>query len=508
MDNQDLASALSRVHQIAKDYGGSIVPSQKIERSDRELLVRTHWLQEIIRGWYMLTRPDVLPGDTSAWYANFWDFVRIYLKEIYGNDYCLSAENSIDLHIGNPTIPKQVVVIVKKGGGNPILLPFDTSILVYADPKNFPSERTIVRNIQVMSLPFALCKTTPTFFHKHPLDVKIALLSIKDLQDLTYVIATYQFIRAGERILGAFQAFHEHKKADAIAHELKNLGMSLKPVNPFETLPPASDTMRFHSSYQARIFSLWSSFRPIIIQHFPSPPGLPKDSSRYLQQLEELYVKDAYNSLSIEGYQVDSELIQRVHRNDWNPDFHLGDHQQKDALAARGYYEVFQEVKKAIRHILEGESPGKIIEDELQNWFQKLFSPSIQAGILKPKELLGYRRTQVYIRNSRHIPLPKEALVDAMEAFFDCLKKETHPAVRAILGHFLFVYIHPYMDGNGRLCRFIMNAMLASGGYPWTVIQVNHRAHYFSSLEKASVDQDILPFTSFISQEMPSISPL
>jgi len=89
-----------------------------------------------------------------------------------------------------------------------------------------------------------------------------------------------------------------------------------------------------------------------------------------------------------------------------------------------------------------------------------------------------------------------------MEAFFDCLKKETHPAARAILGHFFFVYIHPYMDGNGRLGRFIMNAMLASGGYPWTVIQVKNRSQYFATLEKASVDHDIEPFTLFVSQEM------
>jgi len=38
-----------------------------------------------------------------------------------------------------------------------------------------------------------------------------------------------------------------------------------------------------------------------------------------------------------------------------------------------------------------------------------------------------------------------------------------------VLGHFVFVYIHPYLDGNGRIGRFLMNLMLAAGGYPWTV---------------------------------------
>jgi Fic family protein len=43
-------------------------------------------------------------------------------------------------------------------------------------------------------------------------------------------------------------------------------------------------------------------------------------------------------------------------------------------------------------------------------------------------------------------------------------------SVRVVLGHFVFVYIHPYIDGNGRMGRFLMNLMLASGGYPWAVI--------------------------------------
>jgi Fic family protein len=61
----------------------------------------------------------------------------------------------------------------------------------------------------------------------------------------------------------------------------------------------------------------------------------------------------------------------------------------------------------------------------------------------------------------------------------------------ADFGHFIFVYIHPYMDGNGRIGRFIMNLMLVSGGFNWTVIRVGRRAEYMASLEKASIEEDI-----------------
>jgi Fic family protein len=97
-----------------------------------------------------------------------------------------------------------------------------------------------------------------------------------------------------------------------------------------------------------------------------------------------------------------------------------------------------------------------------------------------------------------HVPLNREAVRDAMPAFFDLLLEEKDPAVRAVLGHFVFVYIHPYMDGNGRVGRFLMNLMMASGGYPWTVIPVADRKTYMEALEKASVGEDIVPFADFL----------
>jgi Fic family protein len=66
----------------------------------------------------------------------------------------------------------------------------------------------------------------------------------------------------------------------------------------------------------------------------------------------------------------------------------------------------------------------------------------------------------------------------------------------------MFGYIHPYPDGNGRMARFLMNAMLASGGYPWTVIEVGDRSSYLSALDRASIEMDILPFAKFIAMSV------
>ena len=89
-----------------------------------------------------------------------------------------------------------------------------------------------------------------------------------------------------------------------------------------------------------------------------------------------------------------------------------------------------------------------------------------------------------------------------MPAMFDMLESEPEPSVRAVLGHWLFGYVHPYMDGNGRMARFLMNTMLASGGYPRTIIRVEDRNAYLAALEDASVRQDIEPFARFVAEQV------
>ena len=113
------------------------------------------------------------------------------------------------------------------------------------------------------------------------------------------------------------------------------------------------------------------------------------------------------------------------------------------------------------------------------------------AGIHKSADLVGYRNGPVFIRRSMHVPPSREAVRDAMPAFFGLLCEEKNAAVRVVLGHFIFVYIHPYIDGNGRIGRFLMNAMLASGGYPWTIVPLDKRDKYMAALEEASTRQNI-----------------
>ena len=87
-----------------------------------------------------------------------------------------------------------------------------------------------------------------------------------------------------------------------------------------------------------------------------------------------------------------------------------------------------------------------------------------------------------------------------MDEYFECLKNEEYASARAVLGHFFLTWIHPFNDGNGRMARFVMNAMLTTGGYSWTVIPVSERNRYMTALEKASVDGDITDFSKLIAE--------
>ncbi len=257
------------------------------------------------------------------------------------------------------------------------------------------------------------------------------------------------------------------------------------------------------SPYVNRLRLMWQTMRNTVIDIFPQSPGLPIDKEAYLKQVADNYVNDAYNSLSIEGYRVSPELIERIRSGSWHPDVNEQDKQHRDVMAARGYWQAFQVVQKSLASILNKENAGEVTDKDHITWYREMFAPSVTAGILNASDLAGYRNHSVFIRRSKHIPPNPGAVRDLMPAFFDLLKQEENAAVRVVLGHFVFVYIHPYMDGNGRTGRFLMNAMMASGGYPWTVIPIERRNSYMVALEKASTEQDISAFTHFLAELMP-----
>jgi len=288
--------------------------------------------------------------------------------------------------------------------------------------------------------------------------------------------------------------------ADNITKTMKSLGYDAREIDPFEDISPLLFNSREKSPYVNRMRMAWHAMRKDIINSFPKPATTKTPVKSYMKDVDAKYVLDAYHSLSIEGYKVSKELIERVRNEKWDPNNDEDDKDQKNALAARGYWQAFQCVKNSVQKVLDGENPGVVASDDHRDWYIELFEPTATAGLLQHKDLSGYRNNQVYIRGSKHVPPNKDAIRDLMPALFELLENETEASVRIVLGHFFYVYIHPYMDGNGRTGRFLMNVMLASGRYPWVIVPVEQRQQYMQALEEASVNQNIIPFRDFIAR--------
>lgn len=495
--SQKLAESLAALKTL-QDRGTAAIRTGQLSRTHRERLLKNGFIQEVMKGWYIPTRPDERAGETTGWYASYWHFCANYLSERFGNAWCLGPEQSIGLHTGNWLVPKQLMVRSPKGGNKPTPLLHGTSLFDVRLDLPAATDMEVKDGLRIMTLPSALIHASPGQYIANPLDLRAAMAMIPDASDILRRLLDGGHSIVAGRVAGAFRNIGRDRIADTIVETMKSAGYAVHETNPFVDKPAVTFANGEKSPYVNRLLLTWESMRKQVIKNFPTSPGLPKDASAYLQRVEGLYVSDAYNSLSIEGYRVSAEMIGRVRAGNWNPDGVEGDRAHRDALAARGYWQAFQVVERSIRQVLGGKDAGTIAENDHGTWYRELFGPSVAAGIIEAADLAGYRNGPVYIRYSRHVPPRSDAVRELMPALFALLKQEKDAAVRAVLGHFLFVNIHPYTDGNGRIGRFLMNVMMASGGYPWTVIPLDRRDEYMSALEDASVNQDIVPFTRLL----------
>jgi fido (protein-threonine AMPylation protein) len=494
---EKLANSLEKLQRL-QDEGRVAIRSRDLTRVHRERLAANGFLQEVMKGWYIPLQPDDRRGESTPWYTSFWDFCADYCQHRFGDEWCMSPEQSISIHVGNRRIAPQIQIRTPKGGNKPIDLPHQTSI--FPMRLRLPSQDDIARigRLNLYKLPTAIIEAVPTFFVRNSTDARAALAAIPDASHVLTKLLDGGRSRIAGRLCGAFRNIGRETIADDIHKTMESAGYDIREADPFEEKFDASLPVSADSPHAGRIRLMWEEMRHTVIKHF-SITGLESiDVNAYMADVEDAYVNDAYHSLSIEGYRVSPNLIEKIRQGQWNPDQVDEDRQNQDALAANGYYRAFQAVKQSVLRVLHGQDAGDIARQDHGAWYRELFAPLVAAGALRPATLAGYREGQVFLRASRHVPASHDELRDIIPVFFDLLENEQHPAVRVVLGHFVFVYVHPYMDGNGRVGRFLMNVMLAAGGYPWTVIPVDRRDDYMASLEAASVDQDIAPFAQFL----------
>ena len=120
-----------------------------------------------------------------------------------------------------------------------------------------------------------------------------------------------------------------------------------------------------------------------------------------------------------------------------------------------------------------------------------------------------YRSVNVQIAGAEHRPpealFISEEVTEQMQGFIHWYNTEAnqlHPVERAAKVHGEFVKIHPFVDGNGRTARLLMNLELMKAGFPATVIEVDQRLAYYEALDNAHSSGDYGDFIALVASSV------
>jgi Fic family protein len=202
---------------------------------------------------------------------------------------------------------------------------------------------------------------------------------------------------------------------------------------------------------------------------------------------------DAYHSTTLEGYRITPDVVEAIVQGSPLPDGPQSEESLRSAMAVQGYSGAFDRALRLARQRAPITGAG------ILDLYEELFRPSVDAGIVSPGQLRGWRTAPVTLSGWRHVPPNHKKirdLIDGLEAF--AALTDLDPVTKAMLVHLEFVTIHPFLDGNGRLGRLLMNWALVSGGLPWVTVRSDERMPFFKSIERAQVDDDTSAFIRFV----------
>jgi len=210
---------------------------------------------------------------------------------------------------------------------------------------------------------------------------------------------------------------------------------------------------------------------------------IPKETLRTLE--ESINLEWIYNSNGIEGNTLTLRETQVVLEG-----ITVGGKSIKEHLEAINH-------EKAILYLNDLVKEKKsITERDIKNIHQLVLKD------IDDKNAGRYRRENVAIKGAIHIPpdyLKVPELMERLILNFDNWS-DFHPIIQATLLHGELVKIHPFVDGNGRTSRLIMNLDLMNHGYNPVIIKKENRLEYYEALDKAHTTGDYTDFVKLITK--------
>jgi len=227
-------------------------------------------------------------------------------------------------------------------------------------------------------------------------------------------------------------------------------------------------------------FSHLDQLKSLLDQHRPLPSSMVKN----LQ--EELILRWTYNSNAIEGNTLTLQETKVALEG-----ITIGGKTMREHFEAINHKEAILYVESLVQE-----------KQPLSEWEIK----SIHSLVLKNIDDTNagkYRTMNVLISGASHRPPDHLSVGDKMSAFMQWYTHESqtlHPIERAARIHVDFVGIHPFVDGNGRTSRLLMNLELMKSGFPPVVIKVENRLEYYKALDEAHTSGNYEPFIDLVMQ--------
>jgi hypothetical protein len=176
--NEKLAESLGALRELQLG-NRRVYQSQEFSRLHRERLLENGFLREVMKGWLISSSPDARDGDSTPWYASFWEFCARYCGERFGDDWHLSPELSVMLHAENTVIPSQVIVHSSKGTNHKIALLFGTSLYDLKLAQMPAASDLMTRDgLRIFTAAAAIIRVPEGFFKSNPIEEGIQLLQV------------------------------------------------------------------------------------------------------------------------------------------------------------------------------------------------------------------------------------------------------------------------------------------------------------------------------------------
>ncbi|MHB8793188.1 MAG: Fic family protein [Thermoleophilia bacterium] len=475
-----------------------VVSEKEMDRRQREYLRKNGYLFPVARGFSVVKRRED-DGD-EVFPLLYWQTVERILSPY---NWCLRSTTALQILNGDQTPQKQLLVRTKEKTNKKILLPVSFSISLQFDAG---FDERLIKKMDVSGRRILVDVPERVL-------VDVSRLKSKDI--LSFVAGT----KFDTRLLDAIYA----KKPKPVVFK-RLIELALK-SNRSDLAVKLQKTIEYHTNYQVLTKTLrgnsmeptgpavisppWvirqkeqaKEFEATLTRHLqPNIAQIKKQPLALLLEQARKHKKyDTYHSTSLEGYKITPEEVDALLSG--KPPEGIKEEgteyleKLKNQMAIIGYSEAFDFILKKVGSDFR---KSHITEELIKDTYYNLFKPSVDAGIVDYYDLTSYRNMPVYIRGTRYAPPSYEKLPELMASYEKLVNEIKNPVTRAILAHYFFVTIHPYLDGNGRTGRLLMNYCLLSSGYSWVTIRTEQRVKYFDALTKAQMDDDILPFGKFI----------